>query len=90
MSANLEGMQRVRIETPEPIDEQRDQVVVMRDVSWAVYQMLLDARGEQPRPRLAYLDGELEIMTTSQRHEVGKKMLARLLEAFAGEGRGRW
>jgi Uma2 family endonuclease len=70
---------------PSPSREDRDQVVVMRGVSWAVYQTLLDARGERSRPRLAYLDGELEIMTTSRRHEIGKKMLARLLEAYALE-----
>ena len=53
-------MERARVEPPEPSGEDRDQVVVMRGVSWAVYQTLLDARGERPRPRLAYLDGELD------------------------------
>ncbi len=57
----------------------------MRDVNWSVYQTLLDARGEKPRPRLAYLDGELEIMTTSRRHETIKKMVARVLEAYVEE-----
>jgi Uma2 family endonuclease len=82
MSGSLGVMDRARVEPPEPAGEERDQVVVMRGVSWSVYQTLLDARGERPRPRLAYLDGELEIMTTSRRHEIGKTMLARLLEAY--------
>jgi Uma2 family endonuclease len=80
MSASLEAMTRVH--APEPNDVERDQIVVMREVTWGLYQSLLDARGEKPRPRLAYLDGEVEIMTTSRRHELTKKKLARLLEAF--------
>lgn len=64
--------------------DERDQVVVMRDVDWSVYQTLLDARKGRSRPRLAYLDGVLELMSTSARHELAKTMLARLLEAYAG------
>jgi len=71
---------------PHPrVDATRDQVVVLRGVPWPQYEALLRARGEAPQPRLAYLDGVLEIMTTGFRHEIGKKLLARLVEAYAEE-----
>ena len=83
MSASIISM---RISPPEPADRaDRDQVVVLHDVSWAQFEAFLRARGERPRPRFAYLDGELELMTTSARHELIKKMLARLLEAYCEE-----
>ena len=61
----------------------RDQVVVLYDVSWDHFESILAMRGEGARPKLAYLDGVLEIMTTSRPHEDAKKIVARLLEAFA-------
>lgn len=67
------------------LDGDRDHVVVLRNTSWEQYEALLAARGEATRPKLAYLDGELEIMTTSRRHELGKKLIARLLEMWAVE-----
>ena len=81
-------MDRAReIELPEPADwdDDRDQVVVLRGVSWEHYESLLRARGEAPRPLIAYLDGELELVTTSSYHEVVKVKLRRLLEAYAEE-----
>jgi Uma2 family endonuclease len=61
----------------------RDQVVVLRGISWEHYDAIQHAKGEAPRPLLAYLDGELEIVTTSKRHEFVKTMLARVVETFA-------
>jgi Uma2 family endonuclease len=66
-------------------DAGRDHVVVLRDVPWEQYQSLLRARGRSRRPRFAYLDGVLEIMTTGIRHEFGKTLVARLIEAYAEE-----
>lgn len=63
--------------------EDRDHVVVLRGVSWEHYEAFCGARDK--RPRLAFLDGELELMTTSMRHELAKKLLARLLEVYALE-----
>ena len=63
----------------------RDQIVVLRGITWEQYDAIDSARGESPQPRLAYLDGELEIMTTGRPHEVEKKMIARLVEAYAEE-----
>src|SRR5215468_5098122 len=63
----------------------RDQVVVLRDIPWAQYDALVRARGDAPSPRMAYLDGLLEIMTVSSKHEYEKKLVARLVEAYAEE-----
>ena len=70
---------------PLPAPPVGDQVVVLSGVSWSHYDALSRARNESPRPRLAYLDGELEIMTTGRPHETKKKLLARLLEIYALE-----
>ena len=60
-------------------------MVVLRDVPWEQYDALVRARGDAPAPRMAYLDGVLEIMTVGARHEFEKKLIARLLEAWAEE-----
>ena len=79
-------MERASLRPPVPrFEADHDHVIVLRGVSWSHYESLLEARGEKPQPRFAYLDGVLEIMTTSQRHEVDKKLIARLLEAYAEE-----
>lgn len=70
---------------PSDWDPARDQVVVLRGISWDQYDGLLCARGQPPIPRMAYLDGELELVTVSESHESRKKLVARLLEAFAEE-----
>lgn len=60
--------------------------VVLEDVSWDAYDSLLRALGDDhPSLRLTYLEGRLEIMTKSRRHERIKKLIARLLEAWALE-----
>lgn len=60
-------------------------VVLLRDVRWETYVRLQRDRGEHKWPRLAFLDGELEIMTHSPAHELRKVLLARHLEAYAEE-----
>lgn len=64
----------------------RENGVVLQDVSWETYEGLLLALGnDHPSLRLTYLNGLLEIMTTSQRHERIKKLIARLIELWALE-----
>lgn len=74
-----------RSEEPhDSIDPDRiDQRVVLHDVSWDDYERLLALRGESSRPRMTYLEGELELMSPSNDHEEQKKTLARLIEAWA-------
>jgi Uma2 family endonuclease len=61
----------------------RDHLVVVRGISWAQYTAICDAR--ERVPKLSYLDGVLELVTKSRRHEIDKKLIARLLETYALE-----
>jgi Uma2 family endonuclease len=63
-----------------------DQSVVLSGISWRQYRDLVRSVGEAPALRMTYLDGTLEIMTTSPAHEMDKTLIARLVEAFADEG----
>lgn len=85
----MEVMERGRVayELPDDAypDDTYDQVIVLRGVSWDQYVALNDANGEAAIPKFAYLDGELELVVTSDRHEIIKKLGARLVEAYAEE-----
>lgn len=64
----------------------REGGVLLHSVSWETYEGLLRTLGDKhPSLRLTYLNGTLEIMTTSPRHERIKTLIARLLEAWAEE-----
>ncbi|MBV8755660.1 MAG: Uma2 family endonuclease [Deltaproteobacteria bacterium] len=73
-----------------------DERVVMYGVSWEHYELMLEVRGERSQPRMAYLDGALELMTTSHGHEGVNFMVSRMLEAYALDanirfrGYGHW
>lgn len=63
---------------------------VLHNVTWAKLEKL-DADLEGTGARLAYLDGQLEIMTPlSDEHEVPKKTLAQLLETYMRKQRIRF
>lgn len=62
-----------------------DQRVVTFAAPWAHYEVQLALRGEKSVPRIAYLDGALEIMTPSRSHERIKSTLGRLVETYALE-----
>lgn len=70
--------------------------VVLRNVSWELFQQILDTKGEDAGPRLAYLDGSLELMSPSREHERIRTMIGPLLEGYAAErgidlnGFGSW
>lgn len=68
---------------PGEVVKTADQRVVLHGVPWSHYQVLLALRGNAPVPRLTYLSGELELMSSSQDHERIKKLIARLLEVYA-------
>jgi len=59
--------------------------VIMHGIGWWQFEAMLAIRGDQAGVRLAYLEGALELMSPSATHETIKKMLARLLEAYADE-----
>jgi Uma2 family endonuclease len=73
-----------------------DQRIVLHDVSWKEFELLLAVRGDRAGVRMTYLEGELELMSPSQSHEGIKTAIARILEAWAMdqgltlEGYGSW
>jgi hypothetical protein len=46
-----------------------DQRIVLGGLSWSGFRTLLELRGDRSRPRMAYLDGAVELMGTSRGHE---------------------
>jgi len=74
--------ERLRDHDDTPTD---DKIVVLRGLSWSDYQRMLETRGERAAPRLAYLEGQLEVMTTSQPHESIKSRIGRLVEVWCLE-----
>jgi Uma2 family endonuclease len=67
-----------------PSKGEPDQRLLLRGVRWNTYLLLNDAV-EDPGVRMAYCEGELEIMTLGRTHELYKTMIGRLLELFAVE-----
>jgi Uma2 family endonuclease len=56
--------------TPKPLATlDGDQCVEMRGLDWKGYSTMLRLRGERPRPRMIYLDGDLYLVTNSFPHE---------------------
>jgi len=62
-----------------------DKIIVLRGLRWSDYQRMLEVRGEAAVPRLAYLEGDLEIMTPSRPHESIKSRIGRLVEVWCLE-----
>lgn len=62
-----------------------DQRVILSDIDWWQFEAFLAIRGDRAGVRVTYLEGELEIMSPSRTHETFKKLIARLLEAYADE-----
>lgn len=71
--------------TPGERVETADQRLVTYAVPWPSFEAQLALRGDAPVPRMAYLDGALELMSPSKDHERIKSYLGRLLEAYAQE-----
>ena len=62
-----------------------DKIVLLKGATWADYQRHLEMRGDRASPRLAYLEGVLEIMTPSLPHESIKSVIGRLVEVWCLE-----
>jgi Uma2 family endonuclease len=75
---------------------EQDQHVVLRGMSWQAFEALLALRGDTSGVRIYYLDGAIELLSTTKMHEWRKTTLARLLELWALEtdvelnGYGSW
>jgi Uma2 family endonuclease len=68
-----------------PAAAARDSRVVLRNVTWETYEALLEARADDPAPRLTYDNGTLEVMTPSGKHERLKELIGRFIETFTLE-----
>ena len=64
---------------------QEEQRFVLQGVPWWTYVALRDALEDHAGLKLTYLEGTLELMSPSILHEDAKKIIARLLEAWATE-----
>jgi len=62
-----------------------DERIVMYNVPWSHFEVQLAMRGDASVPRMAYLDGALELMSPSKGRERTKSYLGRLVEMFALE-----
>jgi Uma2 family endonuclease len=73
-----------------------DHFVVRRGVSWSEYEQAMGERGEHSVPRIAYLEGVLEIMSPGRSHERLGSRIGRLVETWCQErgikfdGIGSW
>ena len=76
----LSGFEPIELDLHDP--EER---LILTGVSWQQYSQLLVHFCDRLSYRLTYLTGTLEIMSPSRRHEVQKKNIARLLEAYLEE-----
>lgn len=76
---------------PDITESRPEQRVVLEGVSWQQYELLLATLGDDfPALRLSYLEGILEIMTTSSLHEELKTTIGMLIEAYFQETRTRF
>jgi Uma2 family endonuclease len=77
------------IATPKLLDRddtpREDHFVQLRGATWKDYERVLAIRGERSAPRIAYLDGTLEIMSPSHFHESIKSDIGRLIEVWCLE-----
>jgi Uma2 family endonuclease len=62
-----------------------DHFVHLCRAKWGDYERVLEIRGDHSAPRIAYLDGTLEIMSPSYSHESIKSDIGRLVEVWCLE-----
>ncbi len=70
--------------TPPIIRDETSYSVVMYDMSWKIYEALLDEIGDQ-NIRITYDEGALELMPPRSAHEGWKKIIGGLIEVMAVE-----
>lgn len=63
---------------------------IISGVSWEQYDAFLSQLGDSPWYRVTYIDGLLEIMAPSRRHETYKTIIGSLLEDYFKETRTRY
>jgi len=61
------------------------QQLLIKDVSWQMYENILEELGERRSAKISYSQGILEIMTPLPEHEVGKVIIGDLVKALCEE-----
>lgn len=74
-----------RLQADDPEERQ-----IISGVSWEQYEALLEELGDSSLYRVTYLDGVLELMAPSRRHEQRKTLIGSLLEDYLKEKRIRF
>ncbi len=59
--------------------------LLLKDITWPMFETLLTELGESRASRLSYSKGTLEIMVPLPEHEVGKVLIGNLVEALLEE-----
>ncbi len=86
-------------DAPVPLGEYvptADRRIVLSGIDWQGFERLCELRGERSAPRLAYLDGTVEIMSPSGGHEETKSLIGSVVEQYCLErgilikGIGSW
>ena len=68
--------------TTELVTNQGDERVLLTGVAWGDYVTMRDLL-DGPRPKMTFLNGQLELMSPSPAHEYWKTNIARLVELYA-------
>lgn len=73
---------------PKPIEAvDPEERRIISGVSWEQYEAVLSELGDRPLFRVTYLDGVIEFLASSRRHERNKSTIGSLLEAYFQETR---
>jgi Uma2 family endonuclease len=80
-SGYIDVMQNVAFRS----DRDKDHIRIMEGVAWSDYLRIMRERGDHSAPRIAYLEGRLEIMSPSQPHEGIKSRIGGLVETWCLE-----
>ncbi|MBS3030106.1 MAG: Uma2 family endonuclease [Dolichospermum sp. DET50] len=70
---------------PQLDDSIEEQRIIINNVTWQQYETLRATLDNIPGLRMTYLEGTLELMNPSKKHELDKKTIARLVEIYVLE-----
>ncbi len=59
--------------------------VLLRNIEWKVYEIILNARGEYRNPRLSYYQGQLELMAPLEEHESASNLIDKFINILTEE-----
>jgi Uma2 family endonuclease len=59
--------------------------VLLRNIEWNVYEIILNVRGEYRNPRLSYYQGQLELMAPLEEHESASNLIDKFINILTEE-----